>query len=355
MFAEILEAIDEATEKDEDVLRAFQLARAKSIAQFMKFSGKSQADAAHEIGVSPAFVQKMISQPLTLTKHLDLVTAMLSLPKDSISSPKNLTSFAKENRVYADALDAVIAFTPTKHLPTGMMPTDYVIHEVERYLSEHYHDQCTRLVAYFRAPQTIDELDVDDILAIEESVEVPAGAIHNPAELAATKTKVNRLSLATRKKINANITRIANERKLSDSVIASKAGVALVSISSLRQKPHACSLALVVALASALEVEPHQLMQDHIASEVEEPLEPQLFQDLPKVSRAFILNYVSAVRDQRDGLPTAEARAVLLATPFLQHAIGVLSTYASQGSDENAPRNFGDLVNQIEATFRVGI
>lgn len=355
MFADILEAIDEATEDDGDVLRAFQLARARSIAKFMKFSGKSQADAANEIGVSPAFVQKMIAQPLTLAKHLDLVTAMLSLPKGSTASPKNLTNFAKKKTVYADTLDAVITYTPAKHLPTGMMPTDYVINEVKRYLSEHYQDQCARLVAYFTAPAKEDEPDSEDITALEESLEVPAGAIQNPAEFAATKTKVNKLSYATRKKINANITRMAAERKLRDYDIANKAGVALVSILSLRQKPHTCSLALVVALASALEVEPYQLMQDHIKSEVEEPLQPHLFEDLPKVSREFILDYVTRVRDLRDGLPTAKASAVLLATPFLQHAIGLLSTYSSQGSDEDAPRNFGDLINQMAATLRVGL
>lgn len=354
MFVNVSEAIDEATEDEGDVLRAFQLARARSIAKFMKFSGMSQADAANEIGVSPTFVQKMISQALALEKHLDVITAMLSLPKGSISSPKNLINFSNKKTVYANTLDAVIIYTPAKHLPTGMMPTDYVINEVKRYLSDNYYDQCARLVAYFEAPANEDEPDSDDIAALEESLEVPSGAIQNPAELVATRTKVNKLSYATRKKVSANIIRIANERKLQNSDIASKAGVALVSIERLREK-HICSFALVFALASALEVEPYQLMQDHIKSEVEESLEPHLFEDLPKVSRDFILAYVTAVRDQLDGLPTAKASAVLLATPFLQHAIGLLSTYASQGSDEDNPRNLGDLINQMMATLRVGL
>ena len=55
------------------------------------------------------------------------------------------------------------------------------------------------------------------------------------------------------------------------------------------------------------------------------------------------------------GLPTPKARASLMATPFLQHAIALLSNYSSQGSDEDDPRDFGDLVSQIEATLRVGL
>ncbi len=355
MFADILEAIDEATEDDGDVTRAFQLARAQSIGKFMKFSGMSQADAATEIGVSPAAIQKMITQPGPLAKHLVSFTTMLSLPKNSISTAKALTSFAKENRVFASTLDAVITYTPAKYLPMGMMPTDYVIAEVKRNLSERHQDRCTRLVAYFTAPAKENEPNLDDMAALEESLEVPVGAIQNPAELAATKTKVSKLSYATRKKISANIKRIATERRLDYSDIASKAGVPLISILSLREKPYNCTLALVVALASALEVEPYQLMQDHIKSEVEEPLQPNLFEDLPKVPREFILNYVTSIRDKREGLPTTKASAVLMATPLLQHAIGLLSTYSSQGSDEDNPRNLGDLVNQMVASLRVGL
>lgn len=355
MFTDILDAIEIATENDGDVLRAFQLARAKGIAKFMKFSGISQAEAAKAIGVSSTGIQKMISEPASLTKHLDALTDMLSLPKGSISSPLALSRFAKKNELYVNALDAVTSYTAAKYLPTGRMPTDYVINEVNRYLSDNYKTQCARLVAYFSAPNQSDTLGEKDITALEESVEVPAGSIQNPAEFAATKTKVSKLSLAVRKKIGANVSRILSERKLSESDIAIKAGVALVSVSNLLAKPHSCTLALLVALASALEIEPHKLMQDHVESEVEEPLQRQLFEDLPRVSRDFIWAYVTAVRDQHEGLPTPKANAVLLATPLIKHGVDVLTAYSSQGSDEDNPRNLGELVNQIAATLRVGL
>lgn len=355
MFADILEAIELATEEGGDVVRAFQLARAKGIAKFIKFSGISQADAASVIGVSSTGIQKMISEPASLTKHLDALTDMLCLPKGSISSPQALSSFAKTNVLYVNTLDAVTTYTAAKNLPTGVMPTDYVINQVKSYLSDNYKAQCARLVAYFSAPNK-NSLQGEDITALEESVEVPAGSIQNPAEFMATRTKVTKLSFAVRKKISANIARILSERKLSESDIAIKAGVALVSISNLLEKPYRCTLALLVALASALEVEPHQLMQGQtLRSEVQEPLQPSLFEDLPRASREFILAYITAAGDKREGLPTAKANAVLLATPFLKHGVDVLTEYSSQGSDEDNPRNIGELVNQIAATLRTGL
>jgi DNA-binding Xre family transcriptional regulator len=356
MFADIQQAIDEADDDwGEDVVRAFQKARARNIAKFMKFSGKSQADAASEIGVSTTFVQKMISQPLALAKHLDSITTMLALPVGSISSPVALANFIKKKRVYADTIDAVIAYTSPKYLPTGKMPVDYIVDEIKRYLSANYSDQCSKLVAYFTSPASQKEPNDDDILAIEESLEVPVGAIRNPAEVTATRSQVNMLSLATRKKIAANIERIAAERKLSDSDIAGKAGVALVSITNLRGTPFTCTFALVVAVASALEVEPFQLMQHYIKADEEENHQPALFANLPGVSRKFISEYLLAVQEQRRGIPTARSRAALLATPFLQYAISLLSTYSSQMDDANETRDFGELLAKLEAKIRVGI
>ena len=353
-FNRIEEAIREASEVGENQVAAFRLARAEAVAKMANFSGIGNAGAARAIGVTPPYIQRVFTEPLSLSKYQEQLTDFLGLPRNTIASPDELTEFVEQNVVYAATIDALMTFRPEAGQGLQEMPSEFAARRCEEYFGNN-EQRRNRFLAYLQAPSENDEPDEDDIKRLEKALRLPPGAISSPDEVITKQSSAKVMSQVTRQIVAAKLASIMARRGMENVDVARQCGLPEAAVRSLLGERHVASLSVICALATGLAVDPCFLI-DPMREECDarrEQTKGAFFAGLPRVARELIIRYAKIVKDKGgDDLPSTKSQAVLLATPVVHFALEYLAGSANWSQDE--PVDLYSMLRNIEALLRAG-
>jgi transcriptional regulator with XRE-family HTH domain len=363
MYAEILDSASRAAEEaewadanqaDEEYetpLEAAYKMRAEQLQACIDFSGVSKARIAEECGMSPTYLNRALSEGLSIPRYIRAVEQCFDLPINSISGLDDVENFVDNKPVFAATIDAVLRYRPAAGQAHGEMPRAFIIRVIENYFTRSI-DLRDELIAYFRNPESTEDPRPDAVMCLERALKLPPETISSPDSVRSRKDSASALSKSTRQIIKENVEVLMEKHNYSIPDLATVSAVSERSIKRLLSDDHVVSLTLLMAIAAGLKVEPAILLMP-TSDEIPEKEPFKIFEGLPRYARDLIILYMSLVKDKgNENLPSACSRAVLLATPFIMNALEFLAAAARKTPDE--PMDFAELLGCIEGLLRVG-
>lgn len=326
MYQEMLISINEL-EDGTDESGVFWKAVMRALNNHVAFSGKTQADIAAKMNISTAMIQKMLSQPAPYLSKGPRLAEELGMHAESIIGPDELRQFLMENSLYAKVCDALLRYRPTAGRDRRESPSKHAIRLIKGApINTFKLGEVPYLTDLFSGNKPANKLSDMEAMSkrLEGVLKLPSDAICNPSHVIEKQSVADNVLKNTKGDIAINVKRLMEEKKISVQDLAALAGVPDHSVSLLLEKgKNFCTLKLLTALAAALDVRVAALVT--AGANKGTKFSPD-FSDLPKVARDFLCTYLDCIRDRNTlGDPSPRATAVLLATPFMTHAVGAVT------------------------------
>ena len=352
MYEEMLNAIDEA-EDGTDPIAAFRKARMHGWNACVTFCGRTQAQLAAEMNISQSQIQKMLSQPAGYPKGSDPLAIAIGIPAKPMQGPDQLRQFSNQYPYYVAAIDALLRHRPKAGRDRQESPSEYIYRTLdEAPVTDNLNAQQLNYLKLLFSQDTPGKptttlVDKKVFGPLETLLKLPSNAICDPSQVFAKQTAADNVLRTTKEVISANVQRLMTKKQLSDQALAALAGVSVNAVTRLLNSKKFCSLTLLTALAAALDVSVETLVTADPNDATK--FSPD-FSDLPKVARDFLSAYLACIRDQiAPNEPSQRAVSVLLATPFMTHAVELLSK--NSGATPQ-PLHIGELLLTLDQILR---